>query len=199
MIFQDLILAASVRFQPITTEAKNMKNTALCLAGISSILLFSTTLVNAAEKKLVFNTESIKYESGTGSERCSDKCSRRSGPDVKSLLSGGWKIVGSSAKEVIAEQYWYVPCNTCSPHGCVCIGTEYILQKDEGAPEVETSGKVFAAPENDARSVVQPVKAEPAEPELERLKKENDVLKKENALLRQENETLRNQLGSKTR
>jgi hypothetical protein len=28
---------------------------------------------------------------------------------------------------------------TCQPHGRVCIGTEYILQKDEPAPKVETA------------------------------------------------------------
>lgn len=174
-----------------------MKKTALCLACISSIILFSTTLVHAVEKKIIFNTESLKFESGTGSERCRDKCSRRSGPDAKSLVSEGWKVVSSSSKEVIAEQYWYAPCNGCQPHGCICIGTEYVLQKDEPAPKIETKSTVFDVPDKDNRTVLQPLKVEPSKNELELLKRENELLKQENALLKKEIETLRNQLRSK--
>jgi hypothetical protein len=171
--------------------------TALCLACITSILLFSTAPAYAVEKKILFNTESIKHESGTGAEWCQDKCSRRSGPDVKSLLSEGWKIVSSSSKEVIGEQYWYVPCNTCSPHGCICIGTEFILEKDGPAQKIEAKSSVVAAPGKDTHAVLPPPIVEPAINELDFLKKENDLLKQENSLLKQENETLRNQLRTK--
>jgi hypothetical protein len=174
-----------------------MKKTAPSLACIASILLFTTTSVHAAERKILFNTESIKHESGTGAEWCQDKCGRRSGPDVKSLLSEGWKIVGSTSKEVIGEQYWYVPCNTCSPHGCICIGTEYILEKDGPAQQVDAKRPVVAAPGKDSRAALPPPQFEPAKNELDLLKKENDLLKQENALLKQENEALRNQLRSK--
>jgi hypothetical protein len=184
----------SISPQPDITEEKFMKKAALCFGCISSILLFTTTLVHAAEKKIVFNAESIKYESGTGSERCLDKCSRRSGPDAKSLLSEGWKIVSSSPKKVIGEQYWYVPCNTCKPHGCICIGTEYILQKDEPALKIETISNVPDAPDKDNRTVLQPVNVETMENELERLKKEYELLKQENEALKQEIETIRNQM-----
>ena len=174
-----------------------MKKTALSLACIASILLFTTTPLHATEKKILFNTESIKHESGTGSEWCQDKCGRKSGPDVKSLLSEGWRIAGSSSKEVVGEQYWYVPCNTCSPHGCVCIGTEYILEKDGPVQQIEAKSTAVEAPVKNARAVLPPPNVEPAINELDLLKKENDLLKQENALLKQENETLRNQLRSK--
>jgi hypothetical protein len=174
-----------------------MKKAALSLACITSILLFSTAPTDAAEKKIVFNTESIKHESGTGAEWCQDKCSRRSGPDVKSLLSEGWKIVSSSPKEVIGEQYWYVPCNTCSPHGCICIGTEFILEKDGPARKMEAQSTVVEAPDKETRTVPAPAGVEAPKDELDLLKKENYLLKRENELLKQENETLRNQLRSK--
>ncbi|MGA7826611.1 MAG: hypothetical protein WCA04_03065 [Geobacteraceae bacterium] len=173
-----------------------MKKTAVRLASISLFLLFTATLVHAAEQKILFNAESVKFESGTGSERCRDKCNRKSGPDAKLFLSEGWKIVSSSPKEVTGEQYWYVPCNTCRPHGCICIGTEYILQKDEPDPKIETKSNVFDTPGKDNRTVLQPVKVVTSENALDLLKKENDLLKQENALLKQENETLRSQLKS---
>jgi len=174
-----------------------MKKTALSLACIATLLLFATTPVPAAEKKIIFNTESVKYESGTGSERCQNTCSRRSGPEVKSFLSDGWKIVSSSPKEVIGEQYWYVPCNSCQPHGCICIGTEYLLAKDGPSPKAETRSTAVNAPDRVNQTVPTPPTVETSKDELDLLKRENDVLKQENALLKQENETLRNQLRSK--
>jgi hypothetical protein len=173
-----------------------MHNTVLRLACLCSVLLFSTAPVSAAEKKTVFNTESLKYESGTGVERCRDKCGRRSGTDVQALLAQGWNIVSSAPKEVIAEQYRYVPCNTCKPHGCVCIGTEYVLQRDEPAPGTEAKSNAGAVPAKDVPVVVQPVGTATATNELDLLKKENDSLKRENVFLKQENEDLKNQLKS---
>ncbi len=173
-----------------------MRKTALCLTCITSVLVFATTPVNAAEKRTIFNTESVKYESGTGSERCRDKCSRRSGPDVKSLLFDGWKIVSSSSKEVIAEQYWYTPCNNCAPHGCICKGTEYILQKDEPAPKIEARSNASEVMDKDNRTVINPPKAETPKNELDLLRKENESLKQENTALKKEIENLRNQLRS---
>jgi hypothetical protein len=173
-----------------------MKKTALCIACFSSILFFSTNLVHAVEK-IVFNTGSMKYESGTGAERCREKCGRRSDPDVKSFLSEGWVIVGSSAKEVIAEQYLYSPCPTCKPHGCVCLGTAYILRKDVPAPKNEIGSSVYDAPDKDNRPVLHSPTLETSMSELDHLTKENDLLRQENTLLKQEIETLRKQLRSK--
>lgn len=171
-----------------------MKKTALFLACITSALVFSTIPVHAAETKTIFNTESIKYESGTGSERCQDKCGRRSGPAVKSLLSDGWKVVSSSPKAVIAEQYWYTPCNNCAPHGCICKGTEYILQKDEPDTKVEVKSSVSEVLVKDNGTVITAPEAETSKNELDLLKKENELLKQENRSLKKEIETLRNQL-----
>jgi hypothetical protein len=151
-----------------------MKKTVARLTLISSVLLFSATLVEAGEQKIIFNTESIEYKSGTSPKKCQDMCSKRSGPDAKLFLADGWKIVNSSPKIEIAEQYWYVPCNSCEPHGCTCIGTEYVLQKDDAAPKVETSNT-----------------------ELEPLKNEYDLMKEEIILLKQEIEDLKHQIKSK--
>jgi len=174
-----------------------MKETALCLALISSILLFTATLLQAAEQKILFNTEKIEYKSGTSSKRCQDICSRRSGPDAKSLLSGGWKIVNSSPKEVIGEYYWYTPCNGCQPHGCTCIGTEYILQKDGPAPKVETSNSEVDTPDKNKRTGLHAPKVETSNNELDLLKNENDFLKQEITSLKQEIEKLKHQIKSK--
>lgn len=173
-----------------------MKKNALCLAIISTFFLVSPNPLNAAEKKIIFNAERVKFESGTGVERCRDKCGRRSDPDVKSFLSEGWKIVGSSPKQVTAEHYRYTPCPTCLPHECICFGTEYVLQKGEPAPVIESKSTASGAPDKEKRAVLHPTSVEPPMSELELLKKENDILKQENALLKKEIDTLRKQLKS---
>lgn len=151
-----------------------MKQTAASLALLSSLLLCTAAPpVQAAEQKIVFNTERIEYKGGTGPEKCKDKCSKRSGPDAKALLSEGWQIITTSPKKVVAEEYWYVPCSSCEPHGCSCIGTEYTLQRDASAPTAPPSGN-----------------------ERDSLKRENETLKRENALLKQENEQLKQQITS---
>lgn len=174
-----------------------MNKTALSLACVSLILLCPLTSVHAVEKKIIFNTESIKYESGTGSERCRAQCDRKSGPDAKSFLSEGWKIVSSSAKEIIGEHYSYTPCNTCLPHGCICIGKEYVLQKDEPAPKIETRSNLIDVPGKNNGTELHSLDVETSKNELDLLKKEIGLLKQENALLKKEIETLRYQLGSK--
>jgi hypothetical protein len=173
-----------------------MKKTAVSLAHISSILLFTATLLQAAEQKIIFNAERIKYESGTAAKQCQNKCSRRSGPDAQSLLSEGWKIVSSSPKEIIGENYWYTPCNNCQPHGCTCIGTEYILQRDASAPRAEASSNEPDAPDKDRRTGLYTPNVETSINELDLLKKKNELLMKEIRSLKQENEALKNQLRS---
>ena len=196
-----------------------MKKTALCLACISSILLFTASLLHAAEQKITFNTEKTEHKSGTNSKKCQDICSRKSGPDAKSLLSEGWKIVTSSPKEVVGEHYWYTPCRGCEPHGCTCIGTEYTLQRDTPArkvetpnhevdtldknkrtevqvPKVETSNSELDAQDKNKQTVLHAPKVESSNNEIDLLKKENELLKQENTLLKQEIESLKNQLKS---
>ena len=174
-----------------------MNNTALCLACLLIFLLCTATAGPAAESKTVFNTGKIEYEAGTGAERCRDKCWKKSGPDVQSLLSEGWKVVSSSPKEVIGEHYSFVPCNTCKPHGCVCIGTEYLLQRDEPAPRIDAKGNAGDKRDNDGRLAVLPPESDSSKHELDLLKKEIELLKRENASLKHEIEILRNRLGSK--
>ncbi len=190
-----------------------MKRTAVCLAGISSIILLSAVHLHAAEQKIIFNTESVEFRSGTGAKYCEDKCGRRSGRDVKEFIAEGWKIVSSTPKRVVAEGYWYTPCNTCEPHGCDCIGTEYVLRKDGPAAKVETSNTGIAVPDGNKKTepiapqtavpsneVVIPkkkVEAELPAKKVDSSDSELDLLKKENDLLKQEIENLKNQLKSK--
>ena len=174
-----------------------MKKTALCLALFSSILLFTATLLQAAEQRIIFNTEKIEHKSGTNSKKCQDICSRKSGPDARSLLSEGWKIVTSSPKEVVGEHYWYTPCRGCEPHGCTCIGTEYTLQRDTPARKAEPPNREVDTLDKNRRAVLHAPKVETSNNELEFLKKENELLKQENTLLKQENDNLKNQIKSK--
>ena len=173
-----------------------MKKTLRCLVCIPALLLFTASLAHAAENKTIFNNERVKYESGTGAERCQDKCRGKSSPDVRSFVAAGWKIVSSSSKELIGEHYYHVPCNTCKPHGCTCIGTEYVLQKEEPATKPATETTAFPVPGNGNRTALQPRASEASKNELDLLKEENAALKQENAALKEENETLRNQVRS---
>ncbi len=171
-----------------------MKRTAVLLALTFWTFLCTATLLHAAEQKTIFNTESIENKSGTSPKKCQDMCSRRSGPDATSLLSEGWKIVNSFPKKVIAEDYWYIPCNTCKPHGCTCIGTEYTLQKDAPARKVEIPNIERKAPDKNTQTGRNAPKAEASDNEPDLLKKENDLLKQENTELKQQIKELKNQM-----
>lgn len=151
-----------------------MKSTAACLALISSILLVTAIPIHATERKTVFTTTGIEYKAGTGAKRCQDKCDKRSGPDVQSLSAEGWTIVTSSPKKVTAESYRYTPCSSCQPHGCICVGTEYVLQRETPPP---------AKPADQAGEPV-------------RQNDENEQLRQEITRLRKENEKLKQQLRS---
>lgn len=174
-----------------------MKKSVLRFAGISAILLLAVPLLHAVEQKTVFNTESLDYKGGTGAERCREKCGRKSGPEVTSLVSEGWKIVGSSPGKVVAEQYWYTPCGSCQPHGCVCIGTEYRLQRDSPPPKADPPKHEACGVDAYRRADVRQPKAEAVAGELDLLRKENESLKREMGALRQEIENLKKRLGSK--
>jgi hypothetical protein len=125
---------------------------------------FSTNIsLASAEQKIVFCVESIKYKSVTGSETCQIFCNSKYGQyEIDSFLSDGWRIVSSSPKEAIPSDVF----------DCICVGTQYVLQKDEPIPDVPNK-------------------------EVELLKKENDLLKRENDLLKQENENLKVKLKTK--
>lgn len=168
-----------------------MKKTAARLSLISSILLFTATLLPATEQKIIFNCEKFDYKSGTSSKKCEDICSRKSGPEVKSLLSEGWKIATSAPKEVIGEHYWYTPCNGCEPHGCTCIGTEYILHKDDTVPKVVTSDSEVDPLDKKKSIGLRAPEVETSNNALDLLKKENELLKQENSVLKRENENLK--------
>jgi len=149
---------------------------ALCIAGS----LFFSSILYAAEQKIVFAGESIKHAKDTKSDSCQRMCAgKESKPGVDALLTDGWKIVTSSPKEIIAYDYevWQAsPSSRVLSWGCTCIGTQHVLQKDDPAPvpKVEAPNK-----------------------EVELLKKETELLKQEIALLKQENENLKIQLKPK--
>jgi hypothetical protein len=171
-----------------------MKRTAVCLALISLNLLFSSTVLQAAEQKIIFNTENIDYKSGTSSKMCQEMCRKKSGPDAKSLVSEGWRIVSSFPKKVIAEDYWYVPCNACKPHGCTCIGTEFTLQKDGPVTKAGIPKNELDAQNNNKQTGLHSPQVETVKNELELIREERDLLQQEITILKHEIETLKNQI-----
>jgi hypothetical protein len=162
--------------------------------ALSLIILFSTTNLLAWEQKTTFNTDTIKFESGTGQVRCQDRCMRKSGPGVESLLSQGWRIISSTPKEITGEDYYYIPSNASNPRGCKCIGTEYVLERDQPAPRAESADTGPYPPYQQPQAGVTANGAVSQINEIELLRKKNELLLKEIMTLRRENETLRNQM-----
>jgi hypothetical protein len=158
------------------------------------IILFSTTNLLAWEQKTTFNTETIKFESGTGQVRCQDRCMRKSGPGVESLLSQGWRIISSTPKEITGEDYYFIPSNASNPRGCTCIGTEYVLERDQPAQRAESADTGPYPPYQAPQTGITANGAVPQINENELLRKKNELLLKEIMTLRRENENLRNQL-----
>jgi hypothetical protein len=171
-----------------------MMRTARSLFALSLIILFPTTNLLAWEQKTTFNTENIKFESGTGKVRCQDRCMRKSGPGVESLLSQGWRIISSAPKEITGEDYYYIPSNASNPRGCTCIGTEYVLERDQPAQRAESADTGPYTPYQAPQTGVTATGAVSQINEIELLRKKNELLLKEIMTLRRENENLRNQL-----
>ncbi len=172
-----------------------MMRTARSLFALSLIILFPTTNLLAWEQKTTFNTENIKFESGTGKVRCQDRCMRKSGPGVETFLSQGWRIISSAPKEITGEDYYFIPSNASNPRGCTCIGTEYVLERDQPAQRAESADTgpyppPYQAPQTGviASGTVSQIN------ENDLLRKKNELLLKEIMTLRRENEDLRNQL-----
>ena len=138
--------------------------------------LFVTNVAMAAEQKVIFELESTKAR-GSSQHTCAIECENfpKAGkfPKVAEMMKAGWRIISSSPKEVIQEDYRTV---VDLVYGCTCVGTQYVLQKEEPAPvpKVETSNK-----------------------EIELLKKEIELQKQEITQLKQENENLKTQLKPK--
>ena len=143
------------------------------MALVTTTILAISALAYAVEQKTVFTTSDLEYRSGTGKERCQEKCRGKSVPDLNGLMTEGWRVVNSSPKKLVAEDYLYVPCSSCQPHGCICIGTEHVLRRDTPPPA----------------KIVIPVS------ELDALKMENARLKEELDRLKQENGKLRDSTG----
>lgn len=144
-----------------------MKVNTLCASVLISSLLVTNISLAGAEQRMLFNVESISFESGTGSYECQAACKAKyNDPPLEQMLAEGWRIASSSPKEAIGINYWY-EASSNRTYGCTCKGTHYVLQK---------SG---------------------ADQSAEWLKKENELLKRENALLKQENEYLKDRLKQK--
>ena len=130
---------------------------------IGCCLLLPNTL-QASDQKVVFCVESVNYKSGTGADACQGACNANYGSlQIDSVLSDGWKIVSSSPKEASG-----IDCSLSgnSGCGCTCVGTQYVIQKDNHAPIVTTPNK------------------------------ETELLQKEIDLLKQDNENLKDKLKS---
>lgn len=135
---------------------------------------FISNIALAAEQKILFNYDHVKFK---GYTVCDIYCGQKyTDPPVSNMIKEGWKIVSSSPKEAIGKDTRIIGDETFS---CSCVGTQYVLQKDD-------TPVPFADP-----------KKESANKEVELLKKEIELLKQENNLIKQENENLKEQMKSK--
>ena len=166
---------------------------------------FFCGLLHAAEHKTVFKTERLQYKKGTGPKRCQALCDAKSVSDINDLLSGGWKVTDSSPGKLIAERFRYTPCISCEPRECVCIGVEYVLEREKPAPSIKISENELnrlkqenasLREENSALKVepVSEIKAQTQDSELDILKRENAALRKENKALKLELENIKRRM-----
>ena len=149
-----------------------MRNKPLITAlAVSTLSIVS--IAWASEQKVIFELESTKSR-GVSRHTCDSECTiiPKIGrfPKASELLKDGWRIISSSPKEVIQVDYTTVADLTT---GCTCVGTQYVMQKDD------------------------PPKSDVPSKEVELLKKETELLKQEIAVLKQENENLKAQIKPK--
>ena len=113
-------------------------------------LLVSTSAY--AEQKIVFGLESIKYK-GFTAEDCQNDCGKYyQSIDIEETTSSGWKILSVTPKEL--------HFNSTENYACTCVGSQYILQKEETT------------------------KVDLTQREIKLLKKEIELLKNENTALK---------------
>jgi len=164
-----------------------------------------TVLIHAAEQKTVFKTERLQYKKGTGEKRCQTLCDSKSIPDINAALSEGWTVVNSSPGKLIAESFRYTPCISCKPRECVCIGVEYVLEREKPAPAIKISENELNRLKHENASLreensalkeesVSETKAQTQDSELDVLRRENAELRKENRALKQELEKIKSQM-----
>lgn len=144
----------------------------LSAAVVLAVSIFIANSSLALDQKILFCYETGRYASNTPKEICESACEETSHcGGLNSLLSEGWAITSQTSKEVIAidwksERRFGIPFN----QGCSCIGTQYVLRKEDKSTSANTEASVK---------------------EMDLLKKENELLKKENDLLKNENKSLR--------
>lgn len=95
--------------------------------------LFVTNISSATEQRMLFNVESISYKEDTGATICQISCTTKyDDPPLEKMLTEGWRIVSSSPKEAIGQDYWGGKYGRAyRAYGCTCKGTQYVLQKDD--------------------------------------------------------------------
>lgn len=141
--------------------------------SLATGVLFNPNISTAVEQKILFNVESVRYKADSA-PYCQGICLEEyTDPPIEKMLKQGWRIISSSPKEALGSPYEYTGTRA---YGCTCVGTQYILQKDNPTSISKTDS---------------PSKNK------EMLNKENELLKRENDLLKQENEKLKMQLNSK--
>lgn len=129
-----------------------------------AVILFSVSAGygHAAEQQVLFCSNQFTYNSYIREEKCRDMCSAYDSPNcLQDQLSRGWEVVASSSKNRLQSEPSRGTIGACS-----CVGTEYVLKKEEKqvvvAPSPMTSEKIALL-----------------EKEIELLKKENSMLQKE--------------------
>jgi len=118
-----------------------MKKTCFGWTVAVILLLASNAFSAESTQKLVFCVDKFNYGGLTNESDCFKMCQKHT-CDLESLLTDGWRIIASSPKEIIEQNWTYVNAETLrliDPKkparpgylGCTCIGTQYVVEKME--------------------------------------------------------------------
>ncbi|MDD2734567.1 MAG: hypothetical protein PHF56_11550 [Desulfuromonadaceae bacterium] len=149
---------------------------------IALCLVFFTNMASASEQKRIYNSTSFNAAPDSMSY-CGSLCESKDAA-IDTFLASGWKIVSSSQKEIVAQNYESFPFKRRvgiwdqdqPPRyiGCTCKGTEYVIEKNELNNKIEPTNEL----------------TDNFKKENELLVKENDLLKREIEMLKKENSNL---------
>jgi len=116
------------------------------------ILYFSITNTSvAAEQIILFNAEGYKVSYQIFAERCELECKAHNSPSVQQLLTEGWRVVNTSAKDKTTRIKDYV---------CVCEGALFVMEKvdppsNQNQKQIELLQKQIETLEKQNRLLIQ--------------------------------------------
>jgi len=161
------------------------------VVAIFLFFLFSPVagISEATEQQIIFCLE--QYKNAPDTYYCEKKCTEEyKSCSLNQLLSDGWLVITSSQKENVIVPWESTPGQYLqafnnmyvSPKnaGCSCIGTQYVLRKEDKQLAGLATAKVAVS-----------------DTEVALLNKEIELLKKENEMLKKENESFKKKSKAK--